>query len=325
MSYHVKVEDFEGIQHQWESILPFCSTNTIFVTPRWQKIWWRHFGEGSELHILSVRDGDEVVGVAPLMLRDGVVSFVGDDDLFDYNDFLVIRGKEAGFYNVLGDYLAELDWQTLELTSLPEGSPTLRYLPLICAEKDIPAELADQEMTPVARLDSSWDDYLARLGKKSRHELRRKLRRLEGANNARQYVCDSRESLEGCMQDFFRLLTASNAEKKRFLTPDREMFLIDVAMELTPVGQLKLYFLEVGGVRVASCICLDYAESYMLYNSGYDPDYSSLSVGLLNKAFCIKEAIEEGRHSFNFLKGTERYKYDLGGRNRPVYSITARR
>jgi CelD/BcsL family acetyltransferase involved in cellulose biosynthesis len=50
-----------------------------------------------------------------------------------------------------------------------------------------------------------------------------------------------------------------------------------------------------------------------------------LSVGLLNKALCIKQAIEEGRNAFDFLRGPERYKYDLGGTDRLLYRIAVRR
>jgi CelD/BcsL family acetyltransferase involved in cellulose biosynthesis len=50
-----------------------------------------------------------------------------------------------------------------------------------------------------------------------------------------------------------------------------------------------------------------------------------LSVGLINKAFSIQAAIEEGRESFNFLKGDERYKYDLGAHDESLFDMTARR
>ena len=63
----------------------------------------------------------------------------------------------------------------------------------------------------------------------------------------------------------------------------------------------------------------------MLYNSGYDPRYSRLSVGLVSKALAIKEAIEAGKRSFNFLRGTERYKYHLGAKDFAVYQLTVRR
>ena len=325
MTHSVRVGDFTTMNDEWEGILPLSSTNTIFVTPWWQRVWWRHFGEGYDLCILSVSDDDGVAGIAPLMLKGGVASFVGDKDLFDYLDFLVPRGKEEIFYNTLWDHVQGLAWDTLDLSSLPEDSPTLKYLPPLVERSGYAVEVAHEEMTPVAALPSTWDDYLLGLSKKDRHELRRKLRRLERADSTCQYVCNDVDALPGCMQDFFRLLRASSDDKLAFLTPERESFFIDVALELAPKHQFKLYFLEVDGVRVASCICFDYAGSYLLYNSGYDPSYSALSVGLLNKALCIRDAIEDGRDTFNFLKGSERYKYNLGAKNMAVHTLVVRR
>ncbi len=100
---------------------------------------------------------------------------------------------------------------------------------------------------------------------------------------------------------------------------------MDIGAQLASRDQLKLFFLEVDGARVAACICFDYAGSYLLYNSGYDPEFARLSVGLLNKALCIRDAIEEGRSRFEFLRGTERYKYDLGATDRALYRISAQR
>ena len=50
-----------------------------------------------------------------------------------------------------------------------------------------------------------------------------------------------------------------------------------------------------------------------------------LSVGLINKAYAIREAIEAGRRRFDFLKGAERYKYSLGGQDRAIYRIVVTR
>lgn len=321
----VQVEDFDAIQHEWEKILPSCSTNTIFVTPWWQRLWWQHFAHGQELLVLSIREDDEILGIAPLVLGEGVISFLGDTDLFDYHDFLVPRGKATAFYTLLWDHLMKLDWHTLDLRSLPQGSPTLRYLPDLAEKAGTTVEVVEEDKAPVASLPHTWDDYLAGLAKKHRHELRRKLRRLETAGSHRQYLCDDLDALPQCMDDFFRLHRVSRPDKRAFLTPHRERFFLNVALDLAPRGQFKLNFLEIDGVRVASSICFDYAGAYLLYNSGYDPSYSALSVGLLNKALFIKDAIKEGRHSFEFLRGDERYKYHLGGKDQAVYQLTARR
>ena len=127
------------------------------------------------------------------------------------------------------------------------------------------------------------------------------------------------------MPDFFRLMRASSPDKDGFLTEERELFFNDMAKRLAEEGIFKLFFMEVDSKRVASCIAFDYGDAYLLYNSGYDPEYSALSVGLLNKAFCLREALEAGKGTFDFLRGTERYKYDLGGQNQIVYQMTIKR
>ena len=127
------------------------------------------------------------------------------------------------------------------------------------------------------------------------------------------------------MREFFTLLRASREDKNEFMTPDRERFFLDMAHELASRDQFRLYFLEVDGEKVAACICFDYGGDFLLYNSGYEPGYSRLSVGLLNKALSIRTAIEENRKVFNFLKGNERYKYNLGGRDEAVFHISVTR
>ena len=59
----------------------------------------------------------------------------------------------------------------------------------------------------------------------------------------------------------------------------------------------------------------------MLYNSGYDPEMSFYSVGLLMNAICLKDAIEQGAVYFDFLRGSEPYKYHLGGKNHTLYQM----
>ena len=325
MSQSVRIESLEDVEEEWEAILPSCSTNTVFVTPWWQRTWWRHFGEDSELRVLVFHDNDLTLGIAPLMLRDGVIGFLGDTDLFDYHDFLVPRGGEDQFYESLFGYLDAVAWRKVDLKSVPHNSPTIRYIPPLAERRGYTVEVVEEDVAPIAYLPSTWDEYMAGLSKKDRHELRRKIRRFEAAGTGGQHVYSSVESLQLHMEEFFRLHRISRQDKAEFLTPEREEFFLDVAVEFAARDQFKLTFLELDGVRVASCIIFDYLDSNLLYNSGYDPDYSDLSVGLLNKANAVKEAIDTGRRTFDFLRGDERYKYHLGAEGRPIYRIVIHR
>ena len=326
MTISVSKENFDSIAGEWECILPHTGANTIFITPWWQQLWWNRYGDDdSELEILSIRDGDTLLGIAPLMTRGDTLSFLGDTDLFDYHDFLVREGSEDAFYDTLWQHIVAMDWQKMELKSLRESSETLRRFPAFAQTSGWTATVTDEDVSPFADLDASWDGYVAGLRKKDRHELRRKLRRLNNGNEASQYAFDDPGEIADAMPEFFRLMRASRPDKDDFLTSDREQFFSELAQELSSREQFKLFFLEINDVRVASCICFDYNGSYLLYNSGYDPEYSSLSVGLLNKALCIQEAIESGKSKFDFLRGNERYKYNLGGTNQTIHELVIHR
>ncbi|MFW6174984.1 MAG: GNAT family N-acetyltransferase, partial [Chloroflexota bacterium] len=94
---------------------------------------------------------------------------------------------------------------------------------------------------------------------------------------------------------------------------------------LARAGMCRLYFLELDGKRVATSICFVYHGRNFIYNSGYDPEYRHLSVGLLNHALCIQSSIDEGLEYFDFMRGDESYKYHLGGSDRAVYDVFASR
>ncbi len=317
--------NFSSVFNEWETLLPKCPANTIFLTPLWQKIWWEHFGEGYNLQIISVYKDSELIGIAPLTLKDDSLTFVGDSDLFDYHDFIVVSGQENSFYTALSDHISKLEWSTIKLKSIRQDSPTLQYLPIFAENNGYTCKISKEDTAPIASLCKTWDDYMMELSKKHRHELRRKLRRLEKTVDSKQYICEDLASIEEDMQDFFRLHKASSPEKLEFMTSERQDFFLDTAIKLLPKNQFKLYFLDIDNVRVASCICFDYAGSYLLYNSGYDMNYSHWSVGLLNKALCVRDAIEDGRRAFDFLRGSERYKYELGGKDCFVFELTIER
>jgi len=78
-------------------------------------------------------------------------------------------------------------------------------------------------------------------------------------------------------------------------------------------------------VRAAAVLCFESEQELLLYNSGYDPAFAPLSVGFVSKALTLKRAIEEGKQRFDFLRGAEPYKYDLGAQDLKVYRLVIRR
>ena len=322
------VDSFPSIEEAepaWEQVLGASDATTLFLTPWWQKTWWKHFGGGAELAVHVVSDDQGPIGVAPLVSSDGVLELLGATDLFDYRDFIVERGREEDFCAALLDHLPELDWHTLRMESVREESPTLRTLGKVAESAGMSVEIEPEDVAPVALLPATWEEYVSGLSKKDRHELRRKIRRLHGAGEVTRSVCSAPEQIPGMMDVFLRLHRASSPDKAEFMTAEREAFFLDAVTEASRRGRLRLEELALDGTPVASCLGFDYAGSFLLYNSGYDPEYSKLSVGIVSKALAIEGSIESGDGAFDFLRGSEDYKYRLGGRDRQVYRVIVRR
>jgi len=325
LALRVERTTFDALTPEWEDLLPRCPSDSPFLTPAWQAVWWETMAQGEGLLLLALREGDRLVGIAPLMQRGDTLSFVGEPDLFDYHDFIVPAESAPTFLEALLEHLAGLPWRRLLLTSLPEGSPTLDLLPPLAGRAGLACRVEREDTAPRLDLPSDWEAYLARLTKKDRHELRRKFRRLYGSASVHHYALTRPEEVAEAMDPFLDLMRRSAPAKAEFLTPARLRFFRRMAEAMARRGLLRLYFLEVEGVRVSTCLCLDHHGTRYLYNSGYDPSYNALSVGLLLKALAIQDAIREGLRAFDFLRGGEPYKYDLGGQDRTLYTLEVSR
>ncbi len=326
MSGLTRLNSYADAEEVWKSVLNGPVSHTIFTTHQWQKTWWKLFGDGAEMMMLCMNSGDKVDAIAPLARRNGTISFIGSQDLNDYGDFLVAPGSELRFYTSLMDFLEGEPWNSVRLSSLAADSPTLVHLPELALSRGYSVDIEEEDVAPKVKLPDNWETYLGLLSKKDRHELRRKLRRLESAHGDLAFrVYSSPEDVEANLEDFFPLMRKSKQEKRRFLTPEREQFFRSIAGEIAEMGAFRLFFLELDGKRVAAAMCFDYRNARRLYNSGYDPDYSYYSVGLALKAMCVRDAIEIGLECFDFLRGPEPYKYDLGGKDTTIYQITVRR
>ena len=316
---------FQEIQPEWERLLSASPTNSIFLTPQWQEVWWETFGGGVGMAGFYMRDAAGVTAIASLRRSGDTLSFVGSEDTFDYNDFVVSPGCEPVFFDALLQRLEDQRCGELYLASLLENSPTLEFLPDVARQRGYQVNVEIEDVTSGIDLPETWEQYLAALSKKDRHELRRKLRRLDTSLNWSWRAFTSQEDIADNLPEFISLMRLSRAEKDQFLTPERLDFFRRITQRMSQMGAVKLFFLDVDGQRVAASLCFDYVRSRLLYNSGYNPEFAYYSVGLLLNALCLKQAIEEGLGYFDFLRGREPYKLRLGGRRRNLYKMVVKR
>ena len=330
--------EFGAVEAEWRELFACCDPAYPFLSPTWQRIWWEEFGdrsgqrtaaspsaEGQEPVLLRVTDGGKACALVPLMREGDTITFAGNTSICDYMDIVGASEDRSALLEAVLRSLGEEPWSELVLWAVREDSPTFKALPGVCTSLGLSCETEVEDVCPQLDLPGDWEEYLAGLDKKDRHELRRKLRKLSQGGEPELEVLTSADDVTVAMDDFLNQHKTSRADKETFMTPQMEGFFRRVVPAIAADGGVEMTFLKLGGVRAACVLCFRTECDLLLYNSGYEKAYAGLSVGLLSKAMALQRAIEQGMRRFDFLRGAEPYKYDLGAKDVSVYRCVIRR
>jgi CelD/BcsL family acetyltransferase involved in cellulose biosynthesis len=168
--------------------------------------------------------------------------------------------------------------------------------------------------------------WLGTLGKKQRHEIRRKVRRAEAVGEVR--LVDSPDPLAD-LALFIDLHQKRWGDDGLFpATPGGEQsrVLFRRLFELFgPAGPLRLAILSVGSRSIAAGIHLETSDGYLYYNAGVDPEARDLSPGVLMTYAYVVRALASGKRRLDFLRGDEAYKYEWGAVDEPIQRLLVRR
>ena len=318
---------FSSLSGEWDELTSRCAAGSPFLTAAWNMLWWHYWHQDRRLKILALYEADgKLCGIAPFCsgsaADDTTLTLLGSPDVCDYRDFTVARGAESRFYHALIAYLQPPRRVTLTLNSLRHHSPTLAFFRTLAQREELEVVITLEDTAPRMDLPSDFESYLNALPAKERHEIRRKKRRAEKEGPLDFERLSDPARATAAMPAFLDLFRASGGMKRAFLTPQREGFLRALAEAFSRRGRLDLYALSLNGRAITYLLCFSYNRTLYLYNSAYDTRYAHLSPGGVAIALCIEDAIKRGIGSFEFLRGSEAYKYRFGGSDQHIYTLT---
>ncbi len=285
--------------------LPAVAADTGPFTRRgFLRHWWELRARDATLQLVDTGEA-----LLPFCLGDGKITFAGEADLTDYHSPL---GK--GVAAAVATWAASLPQGTeVNLDSIPASAAD----PIVAGLRSAGLEPSRSQHTITAIIDlpATFDEWLAGLGRKSRHEVRRKLRRFEAGAGTPSL---SREP-DG-VGLFARMHREASGAKGSFMTSAMEQFFAGLTQHCDAVVDVLR---NQRGQPVAAAFGFEMEDTYFLYNSAYAPDAAELSPGIVLVTALVREATRAGKRRLDFLKGDERYKFDLGARPRPLYRVTA--
>jgi CelD/BcsL family acetyltransferase involved in cellulose biosynthesis len=308
---------FAALRDEWTELLQSSGRSNPFLTWEWLHAWWIHFGNAHGLRLLVVRDGGELMALAPLCLISAPLywlsrlEFLGTGEAgSDYLDVIVRRGREDEAVAALAEFLTSRQL-TLRLTHLPPASIAAQLAKRLSSSGWV-SSFADDGVCPVVDLSGhTFDSYLATLGASHRANIRRRLRALDREFEVRfDRVTrhQDRQSALAALAGFHSRRYADRGGSTAFASPAARAFHEDATHLALDRGWLRMYQLTLNGGMAAVMYGFSDGGRFFFYQHGYDEAYAAHSVGLALMALTINTAIGEGASEFDMLWGTESYK-----------------
>ena len=328
-----KNSQFFKLKYKWNELLERSVNNNIFLTWEWCSTYWKHYGKGKKLIILSIeKNNDEIVAIAPLKQSNyrflnlfgyNIIEPIGCG-LTDYNDFL-LKERKVEYLKLFIKYLyGHHEWDFIYLSDIPETSIILDYLPKIF-EFVQTLELEKGVICPYISIPNFSDVFIKNLSKSFRYNLSRQMRRLKKNYNkvdVKRY--DEFSTVKESMKVFFELHQQRWISKGMpgiFSYDEARNFHLDVAKIFADKDWLGLYFLIVDEKPIASLYGFEYNQKMYLYLGGFDVDFSQYSPSNLLLLELIKKCIQNGITEIDFMRGSEQHKFKWGSNYRMNYNI----
>lgn len=289
-------EIWNTLLEKYPAIMPFSSFE-------WYNAWVFTHGQDGAPYLLHSGDS-----IAPFIR-------FGDQIRFAYygTDNLDIIGSKKDCWPQFLDYAKKDGVKEVLIEKIPEGSETVSFFTQFFLDNPSQGQIEKYDTTPILELPVSFDEYLARPEMKPK---RRKYNKFERENPTVQVVDST--NIEEDMDTLLFLMDKIDF-KKESNSPQREAFFREIARVCR--DNMWLQLLKVDGKVIAAQVMFLYKDEVLLYISGHEGDmYPNVGTFLIMSA--IKQSIERGFKKFNFLKGSEIYKYELGAQDSPLYKIT---
>jgi len=289
-------------------------------SPQWLLVWWRYYRqEGDELCVLLFFQPDgTLVGLAPLYLAAAggskSVCLLGSGDAStNHTTWSCAPGWEERVGVAVAGFLmaAGAQWQRIWLESADVGDPALnatvhelaRHGYLVCS--------TPRHNTWQIALPPGWEEYLKLLSKIHRKRCRKWQQLLDSGRVVIHQVRDAAEFPRG-FEILLQLHGARWGEPGRpqgcFSDPRFREFHQAAAGELLRQGQLLLVWLELDGRPIAVEYQFADRTTAYSYQAGMDPSIEEFSPGNLSILAAIRDAIAQGRSSFDLSRGDQPYK-----------------
>ena len=320
------VSSFEatGLDECRWNALASRGTNSVFQTYQWHRSWWHAYGSQHEPLFVTVSDGHQTTGVAPLYAADTttgarVVRFAGNGradycDLLAGDDVNTIAAMVAG----LRDYV---NWDVLDLGGLPSRSPSVSMLASLCEQAGLSVMVRDQFVCPTLLVRGHEGAAQRILNKPS---LRRRHNYFVRTGQLHFRDLRAAAAIAPYLEAFFEQHAArwsGTDTPSLFAEAANRAFFRELVSRLDGTGWLLFSVVEFDGRPIAFHYGFDYNDALIWYKPSFDPAFAARSPGLVLVRHLIRRVLEDGLRELDFTIGDEPFKRRFANELRKTVSL----
>jgi CelD/BcsL family acetyltransferase involved in cellulose biosynthesis len=301
---------FEAERERWDRLYEADPSSQLFLSHAWLGAYLRTAPRG--WRILVLRDGDELLAALPLRISRVPSALLpvarqlafASAPVADYQGMLCRPGREDAALRAFHAAIVALGWDRASFSDVADAR--IRDLLALLSSDGDEVRLSGTTRCPRVELPATWTAFAKTLGAGTRGTTVRSVRRMREDLPNFRISLPSDADVEAHVEAMARLhhrRWGGNLRKTRAKYGRLNRAAYDA-------GCLRLIVLWDGERPIAGAA--SYVDAvrgtYNLYQLAYDADYAKYSPGKGAIGLAIRDAIEHGFRTFDFLRGDEEYK-----------------
>lgn len=305
----------QELAHAWDELAVACSLP--LCAPGWMLSWWAHLAPAdSELRVVVVREGDELLALAPWFVQRGAtgrtdVRFLGAE-ISDRVDVLCRAGRERDAAPALRRALSELEPRPdlIAFEAVPIGSSWTRLLAAGAQGRTRFARYRNSAYpAPAVNLPAGPPEaWLAGRSSNFRGQMGRLRRRLEKQGGRVRHIRDP-EEMPRALEALLALHTDrwDGRGESGLTRPGVPGLLADAAAALGP-ERLRLWAAEIDEEPISVQLFLAAGAELKYWNGGWAEKHANVKPSMLTILAALEDGIARGEQRLDLGVGTHPYK-----------------
>lgn len=324
------IDEFLKLEPYWNNVLHDSNVDYPFLTFEWVSSWWKSFGYGKELMVLTAHNDENSPphGIAPLMIEKiagiRIIKFIGTGRS-DFLDFIIKDDSEEtkrAFFNFL--QAKRKSWDLILLSDILMDEANVKKMNDEAKRSGWRMDRRLYYYSPYLAIKISWPNYLSSKSRNFRHNLKREAIGLQKAGLKlviRQL--DSRH-FERFFSDLVEI--EKNSWKNDAGTPNMqdiqsERFYINFLKKFAERNWLNVWIGILNDAPAAYLIAFDYQEKIWFYNIAYRKEFKKYGIGSILFHHAIKAAFSLKKSECNFMRSSQAYKERWASQRRESYQL----